>query len=108
MSDFTEAVNRGCEGLEFISPGVCPGCSNCQEELGYCCEHSFKAAYEAGEIEEEGSFSWSACECCGSPLGGDRHVAHGVDADGEIVHFSVCVDCMLYLANGDEPEDWEG
>ena len=27
--------------------------------------------------------------------------------DGETVHLDVCVDCFVYLANGEEPESWK-
>jgi hypothetical protein len=69
----------------------------------------FNEAYENGEVCEEGSFSWSSCGICGSSLGGDRYPWHWIDENGEIVHESdACVDCVVFLANGDEPEDWKG
>ena len=52
---------------------------------------------------------------CGTTLGGDREVWHALDtnyqdtpiADRVLHHFhDVCTDCVLYLANGDEPEQW--
>lgn len=60
----------------------------------------------------ETEFSWSACDACGSTLGGDRTPAHGLDTNGAVLHMHVCVDCVEYLANGDLPEDdaldWTG
>lgn len=52
------------------------------------------------ELAEEAHFSWHACESCGSRLGGDRHPAHGVDKEGNILHLSICVDCLSYLNYG--------
>jgi hypothetical protein len=67
--------------------------------------------WEAGEIVEEPHFSWSHCDTCGSALGGDRHDGHGIlesgESKGEMVHLSMCVDCLLYFANGDLPDQWE-
>ena len=63
---------------------------------------------ERYELASEPSFSWAPCECCGSSLGGDRYPAHGIDPDdanGSVVHLDVCADCLMYLANGDEPEN---
>ena len=51
------------------------------------------------ESAEEASFSWSACDCCGSTLGGDRHPAHGW-LDKQLVHLSVCNDCLYYINYG--------
>jgi len=55
----------------------------------------------AGECDE-GGFSWRPCELCGSQLGGDRYAAHGYSDRHGIVHYDVCVDCVMYLANGEE------
>ena len=84
MSKFTEAVERELSGMTNESSGICPGCESCPEE-------------------DEGFFSWSACEVCGSTLGGNRHPVHAVDSDGNIIHFDACVDCYTYIATGEEP-----
>jgi len=76
--------------------------------------------YQNGEIVDEPGFSSHPCEICGSNLGGDRHTAHalirtalpghvqGDDYDKtEIVHLEICMDCVLYMSNGDLPEVWE-
>jgi hypothetical protein len=104
--EFEAAVEAGCEGLEAVSGGLCPTCPECQRDFDME-PREFFAAYEAGKVADEGGFSWHACECCGSHLGGNRYAAHGLDADGELVHFSICADCLCYLANGDMPENWE-
>jgi hypothetical protein len=67
----------------------------------------FSEKVSRGEYPDEGGFSWSSCDSCGSSLGGDRYVAHGVDANKDIIHMDICVDCLMFFANGDVPEEWE-
>jgi len=104
MSDFTEAVEHYLDGLEAVSSGPCPGCAEC------AVEGAEEETEEWYGLAGEPYFSWSPCECCGSHLGGDRHPAHGLikggKLDGKLVHMDVCTDCLFYLANGDEPEEW--
>ncbi len=94
MRDFEANVAHNCEGLETVAIGC----------LGAECEHA------NGDTEHicETSFSWSDCDSCGSTLGGDRSEAHGLyrDDSGELqtVEMSVCVDCMMYHANGELPQ----
>lgn len=88
MSAFTDAVADRTGHLHAFSVGAC---SNRE-----CC----------GEYDDEGEFRWwPPCFSCGSTFGGNRHPAHYL-VDGEIERERVCVDCLLYHANGDEPEDW--
>lgn len=54
---------------------------------------------------EDLGFSWHDCECCGSPLGGDRYKAAILDEALQSIELSVCADCINYIANGDVPED---
>ncbi len=115
MSKYTEAVARNTKSLGALSTGACPGCTTCQERFNYCCEYSMQAAYDAGDIVDEGAFSKSSCDCCGSSMAGNRHAAHYIIPDDKgstrgqpIEHASICTDCLVYLANGDEPENWEG
>lgn len=90
MSAYTDAVKRNLKGLEAVSVGNCPGCDACNG------------------ADEEPSFSWASCGICNSHLGGNRESWHAI-LDGKIVHWDdACVDCVLYIANGDEPESWEG
>lgn len=98
MSDFTDAVHEHTCDLEAFSVGACPGCRECG--LSETPTEAERCA------ADEGSFSWSACESCGSSLGGNRYPAHYLDDNGEISHMHVCTDCLMYHANGDEPEDW--
>ena len=89
---YESAVECGLRGLEFVSTGACPGCGECGLSDD-CTDHD-------REIAGEPHFSWSACECCGSGLGGDRYQAHGRDSNGDLVHFEVCVDCLYYITYG--------
>lgn len=81
------------------------------------CKGTGKLEVLDGEVDiaNEAHFSWSQCDSCGSRLGGDRHPAHGVisasmagaqEPDANVTHFDICTDCVMYHANGDEPEAW--
>ena len=111
MSTYTEAVDQQLAGLEFVSPGLAAICPECRAAHDYDSEQAFADAYESGELCDEGGFSWSPCDACGSHLGGNRYAAHGfLDSDpdrGKLIHLEICQDCLFYLANGDEPEHWE-
>jgi hypothetical protein len=102
MSEFSDRVKRGLEGLEHVSTGLCPGCETCAKNYGMPLE-DFKVEYDA--LTYEGGFSWRPCGICGNELGGNREVWHAI-MDGEIRHYpNACIDCVVYLANGDEPEE---
>ena len=94
MSELTVRQVAWCDRIEaelqsvtFFSVG---GCSGCTED--HCGD------------DWEGRFSWSGCESCRSSLGGDRYPAHGY-IHGELCHFEVCTDCLMYHANGDITDD---
>lgn len=55
---------------------------------------------------EDLGFSTRSCECCGSQFHGDRFLAKKLTAGNEIRDYSVCVDCINFIANGEEPETW--
>ena len=58
---------------------------------------------------DEATFSNEDCGICGSRWAGDRHVWHGVDDKGDIVHSDdACTDCVLRLAGYTEDEIKEG
>lgn len=104
MSKFTDALNRNLQGM-LVSPGAAYGRECCGlEEVGEDDIYEIQA-------REEGGFSWSACDSCGSRLGGQRYPAHGIiqkgAMEGEVVHLEICVDCLFFHANGDEPENWK-
>ena len=75
---FRDAVARELQGIHSVSP-----------------------------TDEEPSFSWGQCESCGTYLGGDRHAAAGIlETSGEVIELDICTDCLVYHANGEEPETW--
>lgn len=89
---YQAAAERNLEGLEFVSTGACPGCDECGLSES-------PTEHERG-CADEGGFSWSSCEACGSTLGGSRYPAHGRDKNGDLLHFEVCEDCLMYLNYG--------
>jgi hypothetical protein len=116
MTEYEQAIEHNMKGLTAVSTGVCPGCEECAQQYDYddveCCENGFNMklfdeAVSAGEVFDEGSFSWSGCDICGSSLGGTFEVWHAVDEESnEIVHGEhACMDCVMYLANGTLPEE---
>ena len=52
MSAFTEAVERGLQGLKHVSTGICPGCSECQDNMGMN-EDELQAAFKAGKLDRD-------------------------------------------------------
>jgi hypothetical protein len=109
MSDYTDAVEAGLKGIDAPSVGVCPGCEQCRDDLAPDMSmEEFEEAWQSGDICDEASFSYSGCGICGTRLGGDRYVWHWLDDNNNIIHEDdCCVDCALFMANGDEPEQWE-
>ena len=101
-----ENFERQTEGLTALSVGGsladcgecdlsgCDGTEGCSDKVCYC---------------SEGCFSWSSCDTCGSGLGGDRQTGHAFatmdDGREVLIHLEVCVDCAMFIANGDLPND---
>lgn len=81
------------EELEFVSVGICPSCLVCQDTWNMP-EDELQTAWTDCTVNDEGGFSWSPCEGCGSTLGGNRYAAHGRTPDGTLIHFDVCGDCL--------------
>ena len=53
----------------------------------------------SGDGEE--FFSWQACDCCKTPLGGSREKASGYSpTTNEVKEYEVCLDCLYYVAYG--------
>lgn len=112
MSAYTDAVTRGLQGMEAVSSGTCPGCAECMDVDGYTDAEKHRADWHTRDMpSRDESFSWRPCGVCGSTLGGDRHTWHWIDPNDPthaIEHESdMCGDCVFYLANGEEPEDWK-
>ena len=105
MSDFTDAIDRELKGIEHVSPGLASCCGECCSAFDLSEDEMAKGC-EDGTVVDEGGFSWSSCDSCGSSLGGDRYPAHGFDGDpteGKMIHLDICVDCLMFHVNGDEP-----
>jgi len=109
MSAFKRAVERQLKGVEHFSAGACPGCDECGLDTN-CTEQERQCA-------EEGGFSKSDCDSCGSRLGGNRYPAHGFikilvgsrQSERLVesrIHMNICADCLLYHGAGQEPEEW--
>ena len=113
MSDYTDAVAAGLDGMRGVSTGCCPGCESCMESDGHTDPDEHAMAWRDCNVIDEPHFSWSPCGICGCTLGGDRERWHWIDGGdehgkgGTIIHESdACTDCVQYLANGTEPEEW--
>ncbi len=100
---YEERVKHNLEGLHAVSVGLCPGCEVCADAHGVSVEE-FAALVEDCEVEDAPSFSWQWCDSCGSSLGGDRHAAHALDENDNIIHLDVCTACLMYLSYGEIPE----
>lgn len=102
---YIASVKRGLKGLKFPSIGLCPGCEECADNFDMS-QDEFSAAWQSGDVSEEGNISYSGCGICNSELGGTHYVWHWVDNDGAINHESdACADCVQYLCNGDLPNE---
>lgn len=105
MSEFTDTIAAMWPNY-IIAPGAAPEqdcCGNLPEDD--------EAAYE---LANEPSFSWQPCESCGSTLGGHRYAAHAIHREAfgpdaarpdDVHHIEICTDCLVWHANGDEPEN---
>ena len=107
---FRSAVDVSLAGLSAVSVGACDGCDECYRFL---CDSS-NPTEEEREAAEEPNFSSSWCDGCGSSFGGDRHPAHAYLESphpatrlDHLIHLEVCCDCVQYIANGEEPQEWD-
>jgi hypothetical protein len=97
---FIAAIELYCEGGY-----VAPGCA------GPKCEFATDEP-DPENHQCEPSFSWCQCDSCRSTLGGDRHPAFFIpdawpkDRSLEPFEIDICTDCVMYWANGDEPDEW--
>lgn len=75
------------------------GLNNLTVEIGEDCDHK---CIICGELVGcDPWFSWRACECCGSILGGDRYHATGYNPKTKEAYcYEVCVDCIYYVEYG--------
>lgn len=79
-----ETTKKDTKMKEYYDGYVCVCCLMLLANAEYCeeCDHSGHPLMSQLEGEEvtlnceedcESNFSWSRCDGCGSPLGGDRH-----------------------------------
>ena len=99
-ADYQQAVDDFMERetLAHRTSGhlVCPNCKAEWDDSDHC-----PTCGQNRESFDEPYFSWSACDCCGSQLGGDREHATGYDqTTGEIREYSICSDCVYYTEYG--------
>jgi len=107
MSKYTESIEVNCKGLTCINSSPASVCVECLSR--YEIEETGDIDTMQDELYEKAVdpwFSWSKCDTCGSKLGGNRYDAHGFDANGAVIHLDICEDCLVYFANGDEPDNW--
>lgn len=94
---FIARVTESLDGAERVWVGPIDGCADCPTRDA------------DGELLDEGRFSWSSCDTCGSEFGGSRYAVHvwvsGMSGSGgSWEHLDVCTDCLCYLANGTLPD----
>ena len=106
MSAYACAVEEHTAGIFHLNAGAAAICPECLKAHGIEDTGAIEAMQE--QIIDEGSFSSSPCDCCGSRLGGERHAAHGWDnqeiARANLIHLNICTDCVLYTEYGDDPQ----
>ena len=106
MSKFTNAIERNWNSNHFtLAPGAATSCNECFWGLSQTEKDNLSD--EDQQAWDEGSFSHSDCDSCGSMLSGDRFPAHAIERhpNTHIYHIDICVDCLMFHANGQEPEE---
>lgn len=86
------------EGIQNLSTGhiTCPSCDVEWDDNDKCPECNSDR-----ETCNEPFFSWSPCDCCQSPLGGNREHATGYNpTTKEIQEYTICEDCAYYAEYG--------
>lgn len=73
------------EGISFLSTGT---------------ESNLELSEYDASYNHDAWFSWSPCEMCGCSLGGNREYLFARNAADELVQFTICEDCVYYVAYG--------
>jgi len=95
QTEWLQRFSECTDGITYISTGsALKECSQCSDYLDYEDDVCYTEPY----------FSWSSCDTCGSQLGGNREDGHGW-YDGSLIHLICCDDCVMYIANGELPDD---
>jgi hypothetical protein len=105
MSAFQRAVAEHKRGLCHISGGVCAACRECQTLYGMDAP-TLANALDSGALADEPHIGLR-CDTCGLTCQQELYDGHAVDG-GEIVHLSMCGDCLCWFANGQHPVSWPG
>lgn len=61
------------------------------------------ATLQFPSVGDETGFSHIPCWTCERPLGGNRYELNYVGSDTEVYTEEICIDCAMYIANGEEP-----
>ena len=108
MSKYTDTVENALLEMKSCSSGVCADCKDCYSDHGRDLgPESWVDAVKSGEVLGVSEFGTYGCDLCGTYLAGERHAAHYLNEYDGLEHVEVCIDCVMYLAYGDEPEEWE-
>lgn len=106
---YLAAVEATTEGLTAISTGLSADCAECYWNFnpGGLGPKSWVAGVESGHVCADGSFSRWSCDVCGTTVAGTKEPGHAIHEFGFLTHLdAICRDCVLFLANGDLPENW--
>jgi hypothetical protein len=107
MSTFTDAIQHNWP-LYKIAPGICADMACCGTEGIDADDYDTLQAYD------EGHFSKSSCDSCDQHLAGQRFPAHAIHKNAfgptatepdNVHHIDICQDCLMFHANGEEPEE---
>lgn len=110
MCKFTDAIDSNWPDY-VIAPGASHSCHECTGG-----EDIDSDDYKALQAYDEGSFSWHECDSCSSTFGGNRFNAHAIHKEAfgpeakrpnDVHHVDICVDCLMFHANGNVPEEWQ-
>lgn len=93
------------ENIANLSPGhlSCPVCgpNDYEESLAWNDDDQCPECGCEREAANDPYFSWTYCECCQQPLGGNRQHATGANNDThEIQEYEVCEDCIYFAEYG--------
>lgn len=90
------------QGITHLSVGNPPRCIQCGGQWSSDGEYCLKCS-ETSESQNEPWFSWTPCDCCGDPQGGNRHHASGWNTekrDRNTQWFVICETCAYYVEYG--------
>jgi len=101
FADYEQTVHEfhkdhGITHLSAGNPPCCVQCGGSWDSMGnYCLKCG-----ETSESQIEPWFSWTPCDCCGDPQGGNRHHASGWNNRSDTHWFVICETCAYYAEYG--------